>query len=1065
MKNSIHRDLAVRASIYTIVTSLPILLAYILVCVLVEHLTYLSSTIRLIILISWILLIISILSLICLLFFSKKFLHIYIKKIKHNFIFVNSKDFFSFFNLVQLSKMPSKFARLAFNQLTLKFKRDIKFIEIKNFIRLKNVKYFTISFVILLVIFIFSFSSFKEPYKRIVNYQTAFSKPDLLQYTITPDNLICNENDDFVINLKITGNFIPDKIQIIKGIYTDYFIKTSEKEFYYKIHDVHKEISFEIVCKTLNHHKKYLLKVRPKSFFKDLEILVIPPAYLGLSNDTIYDLRELFIPEGSLIHLNLNFNKGDSIFISNELTNYRETFKLDKDYFTKSFYVFDNTNINFKLFCDRIISDSLSIHINAVKDRPPLIYSELLSNAEYIANFILNINDDYKINKIGYEFIKINYGNLKIIKNFNLFTNWNSSNFSNNIEVNYNEFSEIDSLGIRFFADDYYPYKTNHKAYSPIIILRHKESLSSIISEINNSQENINQIDNSLKNFENLRSKINSINNINQLDNFQKKQLIDEIQSTYDHFRKNSDHFMNQNNLNTDEKTDLKNFLNIIDSIYNNLKNNLDLNNINNLDLNKQINDLKQLVDIMNNKFKNSLDRNIFENIFDRLNELINNQIRNNNNLIYKTDSWKNSDTAYDSKLKEELNQLIKKHEDIKNEYDKAVKENFINNNLKFQNDSILKSISNEYEFLKQNSSLIDKGLKRINESYNEFQNNLQNEGMVNEDKLIDENALKSLLKSLIYFSKQIEYSSTNSSYYRALPNDSVFTNFIHFSYNWSSINDSLNRFLKQADIPVSSIANSSLKINKAIKDANKAINENNYLNFSKETNVIMSEINLINLSLSELLKRIEENNKNNTMEMAGMCSKPMKKGGNKQQSTNSLSEIIKIQQQLTEKMGQKQMKGENNSGFGNKEINEYINLQYEIRKKLSELLQNDDMQKYSKILESINHDMRESERKLLNKNSNPTEALRRQKNIETRLLEAEKAIREQEFENKRVSKDAGNYIRKWDEVAENEYILKKEKSLDNLKLNEVPLRIFYQNAFLNYQNSSKNVNFTDKSR
>jgi len=79
--------------------------------------------------------------------------------------------------------------------------------------------------------------------------------------------------------------------------------------------------------------------------------------------------------------------------------------------------------------------------------------------------------------------------------------------------------------------------------------------------------------------------------------------------------------------------------------------------------------------------------------------------------------------------------------------------------------------------------------------------------------------------------------------------------------------------------------------------------------------------------------------------------------------------------------------------------------------------------------------------------------------------LEAEKAIREQEFENKRVSKDAGNYIRKWDEVAENEYILKKEKSLDNLKLNEVPLRIFYQNAFLNYQNSSKNVNFTDKSR
>ena len=35
--------------------------------------------------------------------------------------------------------------------------------------------------------------------------------------------------------------------------------------------------------------------------------------------------------------------------------------------------------------------------------------------------------------------------------------------------------------------------------------------------------------------------------------------------------------------------------------------------------------------------------------------------------MIYKTDSWKNYNKANDSKLKEELNQLIKKHEDIKN--------------------------------------------------------------------------------------------------------------------------------------------------------------------------------------------------------------------------------------------------------------------------------------------------------------------------------------------------------------------------------------------------------------
>ncbi|MBK7697318.1 MAG: hypothetical protein IPJ39_00640 [Saprospiraceae bacterium] len=124
--------------------------------------------------------------------------------------------------------------------------------------------------------------------------------------------------------------------------------------------------------------------------------------------------------------------------------------------------------------------------------------------------------------------------------------------------------------------------------------------------------------------------------------------------------------------------------------------------------------------------------------------------------------------------------------------------------------------------------------------------------------------------------------------------------------------------------------------------------------------------------------------------------------------------------------------------------------------RKALEALQNDKKEqgKGSKELEEIINNMDRIETELVNKRLNH-ETLKRMKDIETRLLEAEKAERQREEDNKRKSETAQEK-RKEIPPALQEYLKKRQAEIDMYKSVSPALRPYYKTLVDDYYKSLK---------
>jgi len=257
----------------------------------------------------------------------------------------------------------------------------------------------------------------------------------------------------------------------------------------------------------------------------------------------------------------------------------------------------------------------------------------------------------------------------------------------------------------------------------------------------------------------------------------------------------------------------------------------------------------------------------------------------------------------------------------------------------------------------------------------------------------------------------------------------------------------------------------------------------------------VMTYTNNLALLLNELLANLMQmQNEGKKGGGSGMCKKP---GGKKGQGSGpQLADIISQQQQLGEGMqqlqkpggkkpggeqgdqkgqggkkpgeGQKQGPGSNggsgNGGSGegqegengpNSESEKLAKLaqqQAAIRRQLAEmasLLNSKGMGNLSKELRELEQKMDKNETDLVNRRINP-DLMLRQKEIQTRLLETEKAVREQEQDDKRSSKTADEMSRPVPPALQ-KYITDKRQMLEQYKTVPPQLKPYYKDMVENY--------------
>jgi len=207
---------------------------------------------------------------------------------------------------------------------------------------------------------------------------------------------------------------------------------------------------------------------------------------------------------------------------------------------------------------------------------------------------------------------------------------------------------------------------------------------------------------------------------------------------------------------------------------------------------------------------------------------------------------------------------------------------------------------------------------------------------------------------------------------------------------------------------------------------------------------------------LSEALEQMKKQQQQ-SKSGKGSCKKP--KPG---QSSGGMKSIKQMQQALNKKMkemqkkmkeGQKkgQKKGKGKQGKGGEKMSEEMARaaaeQEMIRRKLQEYqngLKKDGKGKRASNLNKTIKDMEQNETELVN-NILLSESIKRQEEIVTRLLEAEKAEREQKEDEKRESKEGEESKRNYTPELE-KFLKQQNKEIELLKTIPPNMKPFYKN-------------------
>ncbi|MDB4835197.1 hypothetical protein OAH12_01285 [Cyclobacteriaceae bacterium] len=219
------------------------------------------------------------------------------------------------------------------------------------------------------------------------------------------------------------------------------------------------------------------------------------------------------------------------------------------------------------------------------------------------------------------------------------------------------------------------------------------------------------------------------------------------------------------------------------------------------------------------------------------------------------------------------------------------------------------------------------------------------------------------------------------------------------------------------------------------MSQSNEAIKARRRHSILTKQQYAMTSMNNLALMLDEVLDQMQQSMANSKPGQQ-MCQKPGGSGkgkgkkkkegkGGGQQGPNLGDKQKQLNQQI-QKLSNDQKEGRSISN----QVAKSIARQQQIKQALKELLrENPNSQELQQKVRELEQLMDKSERDLLNKNISD-QLIKRQQQINVKLLEAEKAAKQQEYDNKRESNSAQQLQRKYPPAFE-EYLKSKQKQIE----------------------------------
>ena len=984
-------------------------------------------------------------------------------------------------NILQLKQQANSLADSSLIQASINQKsEEIRPIPFKAAIDLsKNKKYLRYAmppFLLFIALLFAAPSLIKDGSYRIINNSTEFEPEALFKFIIEKEVIQVPQFEDYILTINTKGSVLPNEAFIEIDNFQYRLDKSDNNTFSYTFRNLQKDLDFNIKSGTVK-SKSYKIDVIEKPIMTNFNVDLNYPNYIGRVNETFQSIGDLIIPEGTKVEwlfsteytdaVEMSFN--DKIITvdkeSDSDFSYRKTIKDDQNY---KVYISNNLIPT---------PDSMLFSINVVKDQYPVISAEKFvdSSNTKLLFFAGNASDDYGISDLTFNYTITDQSGksqpenkLRVEKD-----SGRETQFSYTFDVDELSLNPGDNVTFYFEVSDN-DGVNGSKSSKTGVMTYSKPSLEEYIEMANANEEEIKD-------------------NLNQ-----NKEKVDELQEK---FKKMREDLLQKKEMDWQDKKEMEKLLEQQKELQEKLKQakeKFDQNIQNQNEFEKPNEDIQKKQEKLNEMFEQAMDpekQELLEKIqelmqdlekedalemmeqFEMENEMMQQTMEKLEELFKQLEMEKEiSETIEEleelgeeqeklgeetekgdksaEEIQKEQEKIEEKFEDIKNKLEELEKKNESLNppkDLGENNEEKMEDIQQDMENAQDQMENSDsKGAsesqKSAGQKMKSMAGSLQSsmEGGDQEQQMEDIKTIRQILENLVTVSfdqesliKELEITATSVPRYVELVQEQF-----KLKDDFSIIEDSLRALALRNDKIESYVTEKVLEIKYNFRSSIEQLEARQVEPANNTQRRSMTNLNDLALMLSESMESMQQSAAGG-MPGSQMCDKPGGSGGKKSGKV-PMDKITEGQEGLSEQMKQMQGKQKQGGKPSARDFAEAAAKQAALRKALQDLQQEKMEQgKGSGELQDIIDAMDKNEIDLVNKRLN-NETLKRQADILTRLLEAEKSDRQREFDNKRKGETAEDKKKEFPPSLQ-EYLKKREAEIEMYKTVSPSLKPYYR--------------------
>lgn len=824
----------------------------------------------------------------------------------------------------------------------------------------RYLKYALPPLIIMLLMFVIKPSIIKDGTERMLYHQTYFEKQAPFQFAITNKSLQAIQQQDFVLNLKMNGNEIPNEVFISVDGIEHKMEKVDNLNYTYVFKNVQKNQPFVFNAAGYN-SKSYELSVLPKPVLMKFDIQLIYPAYLNKKNETVSNIGDMQLPQGTKLNWVFHTKNTDNILLHFSDTTYALTktseneFSFSKRFMQSTTYSIKNTN--------SFLSnnpDSVNYSINVIADQSPVIEVAEKKDSINTKNiyFSGSIKDDYGFSRLSFKYTLSTQDSSgkSVVKNGEQLVGYNKQLISQPyfyfLDASQFNLQPGDKLDYYFEVWDndgvsgYKSAKTQVMQFKAPTLDELNEKTDKNNSEIKKDlddgikkakdlQKDINdlskkltekkqmgweekkKLEDILKKENELKNKIEETKQENQLNNQQQQEFTPTDESLLEKQKQLEQLF---ENIMTPEMKKLFDELNkMLDKLdKNKVQEKLDELKLSNKDMEKEL-------DRTLEAFKQMEVEQKLQQAIDKLDELKNkeNALKQETEGKKGTEETKKNEKTDDKKSDTKSDELEKKQDDLNKQFDdlkKDLKEVQEKNAALEQPNELPKTEEKQNEISKEmqksseqlnknNKKEAAKSEKEAADKMQEMQEQMQKsmDEMQKEEQEEDMQALRQILENLLNLSfaqedlmKQLSKLKTDNPLYIKIPQVQK-----KLQDDSKIIEDSLLALSKRVPAISATVNREISAINMNMGKAVSELAERMQANAQMRMQYSMTSINNLALLLNESLEQMQKKAKESKKPGSGSCKKPGKGKPSSKPGDGkpSLQSMKKMQEQLNKQL------------------------------------------------------------------------------------------------------------------------------------------------------------------